>query len=74
LQGLRGFANGLSMSTAPETIRVRDARISCAGGDDVPAALGHPKVYLQIDDSGAVECGYCDRRFVLIGGAADTKK
>jgi NADH dehydrogenase (ubiquinone) Fe-S protein 6 len=70
----KGFANALAMSTAPETIRVRDARISCAGGDDVPAALGHPKVFLQIDERGYVECGYCDRRFVLIGGVADTKK
>jgi uncharacterized Zn-finger protein len=62
------------MSTAPETIRVRDARISCDGSGDVPAALGHPKVFLQIDERGYVECGYCDRRFVLIGGPADIKK
>ena len=62
------------MNKAPETIRVRDARISCDGSGDMPAALGHPKVFLQIDDRGYVECGYCDRRFVLIGGVADTKK
>ena len=36
------------------------------------AALGHPRVYLQIDESGFVDCGYCDRRFVLEGGPADT--
>ena len=59
------------MNNKPETIRVRDSRISCDGSGDVPAALGHPKVWLQIDDSGMVECGYCDRRFVLIGGPAD---
>ena len=35
-----------------------------------PAALGHPRVYLQIDEKGWVECGYCDRRFVLRDGAA----
>ena len=24
-----------------------------------------PRVYLEIDGKGYVECGYCDRRFVL---------
>jgi NADH dehydrogenase (ubiquinone) Fe-S protein 6 len=60
------------MIDAPETFQVRTHRISCDGsGDDVPAALGHPRVWLEIDESGAVECGYCDRRFVLTGGPAD---
>ena len=36
-------------------------------------ALGHPRVYLEIDEKGYVDCGYCDRRFVLIGGAADSE-
>ena len=36
-----------------------------------PSALGHPRVYLQIDEKGYVDCGYCDRRFVLAGGPAD---
>lgn len=61
------------MIDTPETILVRTNRIACDGsGGDVPPALGHPKVWLEIDESGAVSCGYCDRRFVLIGGAADT--
>jgi uncharacterized Zn-finger protein len=38
----------------------------------VDPALGHPRVFLRIDEKGFVECGYCDRRFVLIGGPADT--
>jgi NADH dehydrogenase (ubiquinone) Fe-S protein 6 len=60
------------MTDAPETILVRARRISCDGsGEGVPPALGHPKVWLEIDESGAVECGYCDRRFVLAGGPAD---
>jgi NADH dehydrogenase (ubiquinone) Fe-S protein 6 len=62
------------MNTVPETIRVRETRISCDGSGEVPAALGHPKVWLQIDEKGYVECGYCDRRFVLVGGPADTGK
>lgn len=63
------------MIDTPETILVRTHRIACDGsGPDVPPALGHPRVWLEIDESGAVDCGYCDRRFVLVGGAADTDK
>lgn len=66
------------MTNEPETFRIRDARISCDGGSfqgrgDVPAALGHPRVWMQIDETGYVECKYCDRHFVLIGGPADIK-
>jgi uncharacterized Zn-finger protein len=56
---------------APETIRVQEARVACDGSGDIPAALGHPRVWLQIDEKGYVDCGYCDRHFVLIGGPAD---
>jgi NADH dehydrogenase (ubiquinone) Fe-S protein 6 len=59
------------MPEAPEIIRVSVARVACDGSGDVPAALGHPRVWLEIDEKGFVECGYCDRRFILIGGAAD---
>jgi len=57
----------------PETIRVATSRVVCDGASDIPggAALGHPRVFLEIDETGLVECGYCDRRFVLIGGPAD---
>jgi uncharacterized Zn-finger protein len=48
----------------PETIVVRTRRIAC---DGVGGALGHPRVYLEMGESGEVECGYCDRRFVLAG-------
>ncbi len=46
--------------------------VSCDGGGQIDPALGHPRVYLRIDEKGFVECGYCDRRFVLEGGPADT--
>ncbi len=62
------------MSNPPETIRTDKRRVSCDGsGDGIPAALGHPRVFLEIDESGYAECGYCDRRFVLIGGPADAQ-
>ncbi len=51
---------------APETFEVTTRSVSCDGGG---GALGHPKVYLQIGDEGFVDCPYCDRRFVLKGGA-----
>ena len=52
----------------PETIRVHNRRVACDGSGEVPAALGHPRVYLEIDEKGFVECGYCDRRFVKKAG------
>lgn len=51
---------------APEIIEVDDTRVACDGGG---GALGHPKVYLEMGDEAFVECGYCDRRFVLRPGA-----
>jgi len=64
------------MIPPPETILVDQPRVKCdgAGGDfggDIPGALGHPRVWLEIDEHGYVDCGYCDRRFVLRGGPAD---
>ena len=59
------------MIDPPETFRVNTARVACDGSGDVPAALGHPRVWLEIDEKGYVDCGYCDRRFVLIGSPAD---
>lgn len=63
--------------SAPETHRVTKTRIACDGTGDglVDAALGHPRVWLEIDpDVGFADCGYCDRRFVLVGGVADVGK
>ena len=59
----------------PETIRVPTLRTMCDGAGDIAPALGHPRVYLHIDDeTGFVDCGYCDRRFVLEGGPADRSR
>jgi uncharacterized Zn-finger protein len=62
-----------AMLPPPETMRVSHHRVACDGAQDIPggAALGHPRVWLEIDEKGYVDCGYCDRRFVLVGGPAD---
>ncbi len=52
----------------PEMMIVETQRVMCDGGG---GALGHPRVYYDMGDEGFVECGYCDRRFVLKGGPAD---
>lgn len=62
------------MSNPPETVLTQSARVKCDGATDISPALGHPRVWLQIDERGYAECGYCDRRFVLKGGPADVGK
>ena len=61
------------MDLTPETVLVDSRRVSCDGASDIRggAALGHPRIYLEIDEHGYVDCGYCDRRFVLKGGPAE---
>ena len=66
------------MSDVPEVTLVDSPRVWCDGAGAIrggagyrPAALGHPRVYLQIDEKGYADCGYCDRRFVLRGGPAE---
>lgn len=46
----------------PEQLIVATKRVACDGGGGV---LGHPLVYLDMGEDDSVECGYCDRRFVL---------
>lgn len=48
----------------PEIIVVDTRKVSCDGGG---GALGHPKVYYEMGEDDFVECGYCDRRFILKG-------
>jgi uncharacterized Zn-finger protein len=55
----------------PEIRHVTSPRVACDGsGPGLHPALGHPRIYLQIDEKGYVDCGYCDRRFVLENGPA----
>ena len=55
----------------PETYVTDTARVFCDG--DERGGDGHPRVWIQIDSSGFADCGYCDRRFVLAGSAADRR-
>ncbi len=55
----------------PETSYVDGPRVACGGATEISPALGHPRIYMQIDEKGFADCGYCDRRFILNGGAAD---
>lgn len=52
---------------APETVEVETRKVACDGN----GPLGHPRVWYHIGPEGFVECGYCDRKFVLKPGAED---
>jgi len=52
----------------PEIVIADSRRVACNGGG---GALGHPIVYYEMGDEDFVECGYCDRRFVLKDSPAD---
>jgi uncharacterized Zn-finger protein len=47
---------------APEILVVDHTRVYCEGSG---GPLGHPRVFLEMGEQDFVECGYCDRRFVL---------
>lgn len=48
-----------------ETIEVTETTVACDGGN---GALGHPRVFLQIEGD-HVDCPYCGRRYRLKEGA-----
>jgi uncharacterized Zn-finger protein len=63
----------MSAPPPPEVFRISTMQVACDGSGAVSAELGHPRVFLRIDPAvGWVDCGYCDRRFILEGGPADT--
>ncbi len=49
----------------PDVVEAETETVKCDGG----GALGHPRVWLNMAGKGAVDCPYCDRRFVLKGTA-----
>ncbi len=51
-----------------EVIHVQALDVACDGGG---GALGHPKVFLHIDqEKGKIVCPYCSRTFVMTLEAA----
>lgn len=52
----------------PEIVVVETKRVMCDGGG---GALGHPRTFYDMGEDTMVECGYCDRRFVLKGSTHD---
>jgi uncharacterized Zn-finger protein len=57
--------------SVPEISYVTVSRVACDGASETHPALGHPRVYMEIDEKGHVDCGYCDKRFILKGGPVD---
>ncbi|MDX1779766.1 MAG: zinc-finger domain-containing protein [Thalassovita sp.] len=54
---------------APEIKIVESSKIACDGGE---GALGHPRVWLHIpEDTGFVECPYCDAKYILKGSKTE---
>lgn len=43
-----------------EVIEVHEKEVACDGGK---GSLGHPKVYLHMNDEQQVECPYCGKLF-----------
>lgn len=50
------------MSKVIEATKVGDRNVVCDGG---AGPLGHPRVFLAIDDTNQVSCPYCGHVFVL---------
>lgn len=57
--------DGAALPIPTETIHVGGRVVACDGGD---GALGHPRVFLYIEDH-QVMCPYCSRLYVLTEGA-----
>lgn len=62
----------MAMNQAREIVQVHSHSVSCDGsqgirstGSYAPSALGHPRIYLEIDERGFADCPYCDKRFLL---------
>lgn len=51
----------------PEIEEVESEIVPCDGGG---GPLGHPRIFLNMEGMGSVDCPYCGKRFVLKKGAA----
>ena len=53
----------------PEIVEVETDVVACDGDG---GALGHPRVWLNMQGKGVIDCPYCDRQFKLKAGAAES--
>ncbi len=56
------------MSKIIESVKVTKSNVACDGGAD---QLGHPRVFLAIDDTNQVTCPYCGKIFIFDKEKAD---
>ena len=56
----------MTAQEALETSYVETATVSCDGGD---GPLGHPRVFLNLEEHGEIDCPYCSHKFILTAGA-----
>jgi uncharacterized Zn-finger protein len=57
------------MNKVIEDVKVDSKTVSCDGG---AGQLGHPRVFLAIDETNQVTCPYCGQIFVLDPAKAET--
>lgn len=57
------------MNVRAETIKVESKTIACDGGG---GQLGHPRVFLAIDDDRQAACPYCGQIFIYEPGKDPT--
>ena len=50
----------------PQIVEVDSETLSCDGGG---GPLGHPRVFLNMEGKGRIDCPYCGCRFILKEGA-----
>ena len=56
------------MNVKAETIKVDNKNVACDGG---AGQLGHPRVFLAIDDDQRAICPYCGQVFIYQPGSND---
>jgi len=57
------------MNKVVEDIKVDSKTVACDGG---VGQLGHPRVFLAIDETNQVACPYCGQVFVLTTAKIET--
>lgn len=50
-----------------EIVEVENPKVACEGES---AALGHPRVFLNMGEKSEIDCPYCGKRFKLKAGAS----